>query len=639
MVGERIFRGILVVIENVTGSRIVKAACRVALPLLVLTGCMALLSQKLTIEMVAALPAQLAVIPWWKWGGAAIFTSISFWAIGQYDGLAHKYLRTGLPDRQARLAGTIGIAVGQTLGFGLITGAVARWRMLSTLHLSEALRLSAFVSVSFVLAWIAVTSVVCLLLPAPGWSKWAGALGALLACFAFVAMFWWPRVVLGRFTFTLPSWRLSGGILIWALLDTAMAAAALFTFLPAGAVPFVSLFPVFLIAIGAALVSNTPGGVGPFELILVTALPQVGPDTVLAAILAYRVVYYALPATLAACALIRPLRVLQSDQRHPDVSSYSAPRSEVAVVRQNGGAIEQHGQSKLALWPTGQTLTLFADPLSGTASQALSALEQAARRETRIPVLYKCGRKLAHAARKAGWQVLHIADDAVVQVHNYTLDAPARRTLRRKLRNAAKAGVRIQSGGPLPYAALGAVDAIWQASHGSARGGSMGRYCPNYLADQWVGCAYVDNTLVGYVSAHRSRDEWCLDLMRQIPDAPAGTMHALVQAGIEAAKADGAHRFCFAATPACPNPASAFWRWVAMQVVTRSGGPGLRQFKSAFAPNWVPRYVAARSKVGLGIALADLTRAITRPPPLSVPSSNKPHLNDENYELASRHVA
>ncbi len=637
--GEQFFRGMAVVIENITGARIVKAACRVVLPLLILTACMVLLSQKLTIETVAALPAQLAAIPWWKWAVAALFTLVSFWAVGQYDGLAHKYLRTGLPDRQARLAGTIGIAVGQTLGFGLVTGAVARWRMLPALHLSDALRLSAFVSVSFVLAWVAVTSVVCLLLPAPGWSKWAGALGVVLACFAFLTMFWRPHMAFGRFIVSLPSWRLSGGILTWALLDTAMAAAALFVFLPAGSVPFASLFPVFLIAIGGALISNTPGGVGPFELILVTALPQIGPDSVLAAILAYRVVYYAFPATLAAFALCRPLRVLHSFRKHVDVSSYSAPRSEVAVVRQNGGAIEQHGECQLALWPTGQTLTLFADPVSGTTSHALSALVEAAQRQARLPALYKCGPKLAQAARKAGWQVLHIADDAVVHLHDYALEAPTRRTLRRKLRGAAKAGVRIQSGGPLPYAALAAVDVAWQDSHGSARGGSMGRYCPNYLADQWVGCAYVDDTLVGYVSAHRSRDEWCLDLMRQTPDAPGGTMHALVQAGIEAARAEGAKRFCFAATPACPNPASAFWRWVSMQVVTRSGGPGLRQFKSAFAPDWVPRYAAARSRVSLVIALADLTRAIIRPTPLTAPDTNRPHLNDENYELASRHVA
>ncbi|MEO0863658.1 MAG: phosphatidylglycerol lysyltransferase domain-containing protein, partial [Pseudomonadota bacterium] len=616
-----------------------KVGLRILAPLVILGVCAVLISDKLTVDMLVQLPGQLAEIALWQWAVAAVLTAVSLWSVGQYDVLAHRYLRTGVPAPHARLAGTIGIAVGQTLGFGLFTGAIARWRMLPGLRLGAALRLSAFVSVSFVVAWVAVTSVMALALPAPAWARWLALPGLAAGVALAAALFWWPRLTLAGRAVTLPNLPLSGGIIMWVVVDTLAAAGALYVMLPSGAIGFADFYPLFLIAMGTALLSNTPGGMGPFELVLLTALPQVGPSAVLAAILAYRIVYYAVPAALAALALLRPF------PRHAPVAPpqpiipTTAPRSEVGVVRQNGGDVVQLDGCAAALWPTGQTLTLFTDPVAGPADRALRQLMRAAQQTHALPLLYKCGPRLAAVARASGWRVLHVADDAVINLDSFSPATPARRTLRRKLRAADKAGVTLTRDGPLPYAAMAQIDTDWQARNGPARGGSMGRYCPEYLVDQWVGCAFLGDRLVAFVSCHKARDEWCLDLMRQGADTPDGTMHALVHAGIEAARTAGARQFNMAATPACPDAGSAFWRWVASQVVARSGGPGLRQFKSNFAPAWKPRYAAAQGVVALTLGLADITRAIHKPLPLGTSATSAPHKVDENYELASRDVA
>ena len=167
----------------------------------------------------------------------------------------------------------------------------------------------------------------------------------------------------------------------------------------------------------------------------------------------------------------------------------------------------------------------------------------------------------------------------------------------------------------------------------------MGRYCPNYMADQWVAVATINGRVVAFVTAHVARDEWCLDLMRHTNDTPDGTMHALVHAAIEAARTQGAKRFCLAATPACPDPGSAFWRWAAMQFVRAAGGAGLRQFKSNFGPLWRPRYAASTTPYGLAIGLVDIVRAIHLPGPVTTDASNAAHDLDENYELASHRAA
>lgn len=613
---------------------------RFALPFVILILCAWGLSHRITPQMIAALPARLADIAPWQWAVAVALTGLSLFSVGCYDVLAHRYLRTRLPEGPARWTGSIGIAIGQTLGFGLLTGALARLRMLPALGLRGALKLSAFVSVSFVMAWITVFSGAALLLPTAAWVSWLGAAGSVASLALMLIIFRWPALTFGRFDLRLPSWRMCAGMVGWALVDTVTAAGVLYVMLPAGTLSFAAFFPVFLMAMGAALVSNTPGGLGPFELVMLSALGAVPVEAVMTAVLAYRCVYYGLPACLAALALLRPLDATPSAPPKAVTTWPDAPRSEVGVVRQNGGAVLRFGADQLALWPLGQALALLGDPVRGDdGATSLARLRDTARGQALIPLAYKIGARMALSARALGWRVLHVADDAIVTLGDFTLDAPRRRTLRRKLRAADKAGVYVQSDCALPYAQIAHIDRAWQRKHGRARGGSMGRYCPHYLVDQWVATAWQGDRCVAFVTAHMARDEWCLDIMRHGANVPDGTMHALVSAAIAAAQDAGAAQFCLASVPACPDPASPFWRWCARQLVTAAGGPGLRQFKSNFAPVWRARYVAAPSALGLVIGLADLARAIHKPPALASADTNAAHDLDENYELASQRAA
>ncbi|MEO0401278.1 MAG: phosphatidylglycerol lysyltransferase domain-containing protein [Pseudomonadota bacterium] len=616
-----------------------RAGMRFGVPFLILAGCALALRDAVSADVVLALPDQLSNISTLQWVLAAVLTMGSFLAVAQYDRLAHKALKTGILPNRARASGAIGISLGQTLGFGLVTGALARWRMLPDLTLVAALRLSAFVSMTFVVAWGLVTAAMCLTLPAPGWTFWP-ALGAMtLAPALALALFWWPQVrILGR-DVPLPTLPLAGAILGWTVLDTVLAAGTLFVLLPAETIGFAPFFPLFLIALGTGLVSNTPGGVGPFELVLLAAAPVSDPAPLLAAILGYRLIYYALPAAFGAVMMLRPFAPTYARPVAARAQTKAVPRSEAFAILQNNGSMHEAGNTTLPLWPTGQTLTLFTDPITGSGASALQQLKTASQDQGCVPFVYKSEARMAAHARAAGWRVLHLADDALIDLDGYTLDIPARRTLRRKLRAAQKAGIMIRTGAPLPTDAMARIDSSWQATHGQARGGSMGRYCPKYIAHQWVGCAYREGALIAFVTAHTAQDEWCLDIMRHDNDLPDGTMHALVHTAISAAQRAGTARFNLAATPACPNPSSAFWRWAAFQIATRAGASGLRQFKSSFAPRWAPRYAAARSWGELALGLADIARAIHNPPPLTRQNTNPTHNRDENYEVASSHAA
>lgn len=140
---------------------------------------------------------------------------------------------------------------------------------------------------------------------------------------------------------TLPSLPALCKITALTLLDTAAAALALYVLLPAGLdIGFAMLFPVYLAALTAALVTGTPGGVGPFELTALGLLPQGAAPEIMAGILAFRLIYYALPALIAAWFLycgeanttppvlsgLEPIRDLPQD----------IGRAELGVCLQNG---------------------------------------------------------------------------------------------------------------------------------------------------------------------------------------------------------------------------------------------------------------------------------------------------------------
>ncbi|WP_341235294.1 phosphatidylglycerol lysyltransferase domain-containing protein [uncultured Sulfitobacter sp.] len=561
---------------------------------------------------------------------AACCTGLSFLALGRYDAVAHRHLGSGTPTLQACGAGTIAIALAQTLGLGVLTGALARWRMLPDISMALALRLSVFVCLTFMVALLVVTAVACLVFPAPAFMFWPSVIVVAALPAAVVGLYLCPALTLGRFTVRLPSLRALASILLWTVIDVLAASTALYLLIPGGEVPFTVLFPLFLVALGSALLSGTPGGVGPFELVLFAALPGGASVQVLTGIIAFRAVYYAIPALIAMALMLRPYASVDAiaPRAHGDIST--APRAEVGVIRQNGGFIADHS----ALWHCGQTLCALFDPLSSATRDPIATVSSHARDRNLIPALYKCSARTALLARQQGWFVSHIADEATLNPLQFITTTAPFRSLRRKLRAADKAQITISQVTPLPVSDMARVDNRWQQARGGARGGTMGIFAPEYVAHQRVYLAHHKGHLVAFASFHETTREWCLDLMRQDPSAPDGTMHALVHAAIGDAATQGIARLSLAAVPACPDPSSALMVKLAQIAVRKTGGPGLRQFKSNFRPTWQPLYAAAPNRALLALALGDIARAVHRPS--TATNDTNSHYDDENYEVASR---
>ena len=591
-----------------------------------------------------------------QWGLAVLATATSFWAVGRYDAVVLRQLGHQFPCGTARRAGMAAIAISQTVGMGMVTGALVRWRLLPGISLWQATRLSLAVALTFLAGWSVVASAVLLVAPSPvaALRPIAGLVLAITAALA-VSCLIQPRLgpaAAAKAAALLPQWCLSiqlpplltsARIVALAAIDTGAAALAFYFLMPATVeVPLLVLVPAFLLALGAGLVSGTPGGVGPFEMTLLALLPTTPEAPLLAAVLAFRLVYYALPAILGGGVLlfgVAPDRTRHSTPRQPVSFGTEGPvlptqpgsgpaqlmarakRAEVNLVGQNTLRLHcpNNTQTGWILAETGQSLVTLGDPLGqAPLRRALAQLRCEAQRQDRSVVHYKCSARMAATARAAGYAVIAVGQEAWLRPASFDLAKPAHGQLRRKLRKAERAGLLIRAVPDqraicgLPLADMVRVSRHWTTSHGGERGFSMGRFAPEHLAGQRIYLGFVGRRLAGFMTFHVCPTEWALDLMRHDDTLPDGGMHALLVEAIADAARAGLPRLSLAAVPSAATGSR--HADVLRRLLDRAtGAGGLRQFKAAFAPNWEPLYLAAPSLPALLIGGLDIAREIAFP--------------------------
>lgn len=67
----------------------------------------------------------------------------------------------------------------------------------------------------------------------------------------------------------------------------------------------VTVTGIFMLSFLAALVSHSPGGLGVFELVFITSMPDMNRSDVLAALLIFRLFYFILPFVFSLAIIAR----------------------------------------------------------------------------------------------------------------------------------------------------------------------------------------------------------------------------------------------------------------------------------------------------------------------------------------------
>lgn len=275
--------------------------------------------------------AALADTRWSSIALAVLFTMLSFAALTAYDLNALAYIGRKLPPVPVAMTAFSAYAVGNTAGFGALSGGAIRFRGYSRLGLSpeDIGRVIAFVTFAFGIGLLAVTALACLV-TAPrvgeiiGLSEHAIRIVAIVIIAALVVLVFIGRdgreIALGKLHLRLPDSRTSSQQFLITALDISASASTLYVLLPHTDIGWPSFLAIYATAVGAGVLSHVPAGLGVFETVIVAALGStVDIDQVLGSLVLYRVIYHVLPLVVATLFVI--ILEVQQLSRHPVAST------------------------------------------------------------------------------------------------------------------------------------------------------------------------------------------------------------------------------------------------------------------------------------------------------------------------------
>jgi len=251
---------------------------------------------------------------------ALVATALSYLGLVGRDATALRSVgATGkrrVPGPVLWIGAIAGSALGNAVGFGALTGGAVRYRVYGVAGVSagQVAQLSVLTAATFALGLVVMSALglVCAApaiahpLHVPALALRGGGLAVLAASAALIA---WarpgrPKLRVGRFSLELPDRGVILVHLVLVGLDVVGAALALFVLLPGMQVGFGTFLAIYTIALLLGVIGHTPGGLGVFEAAMIFALGgALPPANAIAALLAYRTIYFILPLLISGALL------------------------------------------------------------------------------------------------------------------------------------------------------------------------------------------------------------------------------------------------------------------------------------------------------------------------------------------------
>ncbi|MGO9743420.1 MAG: UPF0104 family protein [Roseiarcus sp.] len=267
-----------------------------------------LLSRELENLRLADVGAELEAVSPLDWSFAAASAALAYAALAWYDRIALLHLGRRLPWRFVALVSFTAYALAHNIGASVFSGALVRYRAYSTrgLGAAEVGLLVAFCSLTFLLGAMLLGGVVLWIEPdlferiaaAPPNAGRAAGLLLLLPpwLYAVGSLLHMRPMKIGGFEIVYPRPPIAARQLLVAPVELVGAAGIIYFTLPAPANPgFIVVLGAFLASFSLALISHAPGGLGVLELTFIDMLPDAPQAQVLAALIAFRLLYLVLP--------------------------------------------------------------------------------------------------------------------------------------------------------------------------------------------------------------------------------------------------------------------------------------------------------------------------------------------------------
>jgi phosphatidylglycerol lysyltransferase len=271
---------------------------------------------------------------------------------------------------------------------------------------------------------------------------------------------------------------------------------------------------------------------------------------------------------------------------------------------------------------SGETWVSMGDPV-GPAEQwpeLIWQFQHQARRYADRAVFYEIGHEHLHLYLDVGLSLLKLGEEARVPLDDFSLEGSGRKELRHIRRKLARRGCTFEilpaAEVPGVVSSLKTVSDAWLAQKNThEKGFSLGFFDPQYLQKTAAAVVRIDQRIVAFGNVWQSggHQEVTLDLMRQLPDAPNGTMEYLFIELMLWGKAQGFHWFNLGMAPLRgmqTRDSAPMWHkvssWVARHGEHLYNFEGLRRYKEKFDPVWRPKFLACPGGLALPRILADI---------------------------------
>jgi phosphatidylglycerol lysyltransferase len=237
------------------------------------------------------------------------------------------------------------------------------------------------------------------------------------------------------------------------------------------------------------------------------------------------------------------------------------------------------------------------------------------------PVFYEVQRQNLHYYLDLGLTLLKIGEEARVELQSFSLDGRKRKWMRYTQRRLEADGCsfEIVASGPI-IEELRAISDSWLAEKRTReKGFSLGFFSEPYLRRCDVAVVRRGEQIVAFANLwNGAGDELSVDLMRHLPEAPAGVMDYMFVSLIVWGQEKGFRFFNLGMAPLSGlenRTLGTLWSRVG-SLAYRFGEnfynfQGLRQYKEKFDPEWEPMYLASPGGLVLPRILTNLASLIS----------------------------
>lgn len=236
------------------------------------------------------------------------------------------------------------------------------------------------------------------------------------------------------------------------------------------------------------------------------------------------------------------------------------------------------------------------------------------------PVFYEVQRQNLHFYLDLGLTLLKIGEEARVPLENFSLAGSHRSWMRQTLRRVEReCAFEIIDPTPVIDELRGISDSWLAQKRTREKGFSLGFFSDDYIRRCKVAIVRRDDHIVAFANLwDGAGEELSSDLMRQLPDAPAGVMDYMFVTLILWGQQQGYKWLNLGMAPLSGLENRALGTmWSRVGALAYRFGEnfynfqGLRQYKEKFDPVWEPMYLASPGGLALPRILTNLTALIS----------------------------